>query len=342
MQMFSEDQNVCRPCADDVLIMDGGMGHQLKAMGVQITGPVGSSQRFLGVATANVEHPQLVQDAHLAFIDAGAEVVITNNYACVPKCLELCADTPLGQDIQDNGIGFVIAAAGKAARTSVSRRPARQGKVAGSLPPLNASYRYDLVAPFEENVPKYEMIAKSIAPYSDYLVCETMSTADEARAAVTGAATTGLPIWVSWTLDDVKPVLRSGESLEEAVDAIRTVEGANIQACLFNCSSPDSISLAMPILRSLVPDMKIGAYANGFLISSFNDTVGKKDGLEYRDLSPDEYYNTYVAKWIEAGASIVGGCCGIFPHHIAYIKKQLQPVEDEVLPAPSLVQVSSM
>merc|ERR1719421_2375905 len=79
----------CAPAeASGVMLLDGGMGHQLKAMGIEISGPVGSMRRFLGVAMANLENPQLVRDAHLAYIDAGADVITTNNYACVPKCLE--------------------------------------------------------------------------------------------------------------------------------------------------------------------------------------------------------------------------------------------------------------
>ena len=74
------------------LVLDGGMGHQLKRMGVAIEGEVGSMQRFLGVATANEAAPELVRDAHLSYIDAGADVITTNNYAVVPAALELSAD----------------------------------------------------------------------------------------------------------------------------------------------------------------------------------------------------------------------------------------------------------
>jgi len=257
-----------------------------------------------------------VKEAHLTYIDAGAEVVTTNNYACVPKCLELDSreDAPFHKD----GIAGMVAAAGKVALASCHERPQSEAKVAGSLPPLAESYRADKVGPFEENLKHYEIIAKSIAPYCNLLICETMSTADEARAAVTAAASTGLPIWVSWTLDEKKPVLRSGESIEDAIKAVKSVEGARIEACLFNCTSPEIITAAMPMLRDLAPGMRIGAYANGFC------TAESGEG-EYRNLSPEEYYDSFVAKWIESGATIVGGCCGVFPRHIAHLRKMLKP-----------------
>jgi S-methylmethionine-dependent homocysteine/selenocysteine methylase len=304
-----------------VTVLDGGMGHELKARGVEISGPVGSMRRFLGVAVANLEQQQMVKDAHLAYIDAGAKIITTNTYSCVPKCLDHVAATDLGKTVQKDGIGSIIAEAGKIARAACDERPGCGVKVAGCIPPLAESYRPDKVGAFEDNVKDYNLIVKSIAPYSDLLVCETMSTADEARAAVTAMAVSGLPIWVSWTLNETKPVLRSGESIEAALAAVRSVKGAKIAGLLFNCTSPEIISVAMPMLRKLAPDMPIGAYANGFV------TAGSGQG-EYRDLSPAQYYDEFVSKWIASGATLVGGCCGVFPRHIAHVSKRLGFAEE--------------
>lgn len=303
-------------------ILDGGMGHQLKAMGIEISGPVGSMKRFLGVATANFDKKDVVKDAHLAYIDAGAQVITTNTYSCVPKCLEQQAATEVGRTLIRDGIQGIIGEAGKLARAACEARPGCGVKVAGCMPPLAESYRPDKVGPFEDNVKDYMVIAKSIAPYSDLLLCETMSTVDEARAAVTAAASTGLPIWVSWTLDENKPVLRSGESIKEAFAAVKSVAGANLQAVLFNCTSPEIITVAMPMLRELAPDMPIGAYANGFC------TAESGDG-EYRDLNPEQYHE-FTQKWIASGATLVGGCCGVFPRHIAHLGKCFHPNDSKL------------
>jgi len=307
-----------------VTILDGGMGHQLKAMGIEVTGEVGSMRRFLGVACANTEQPDMVRDAHLAYIDAGAEVITTNSYACVPKCLEQSSLDSL--DLKNGGLSKLVAAAGQRAKDACALRCENRVKVAGSLPPLADSYRPDLVGPFEDNVKQYTIIAQAIAPFSDYLLCETMSTVDEARAAVTAAATTGLPIWVSWTLNEENPVLRSGESIKDAFEAIRSVQGANLQAVLFNCTSPEVISVAVPMLRDLASGLQIGAYANGFCTSKSVPKVGSLLGSAgaYRDLTPEQYYEEFAAKWIESGATIIGGCCGVFPNHIAHMTRCLR------------------
>lgn len=171
---------VTRGGATAAVVLDGGMGHQLKRMGVAIEGEVGTMQRFLGVAVANEANPKLVQDAHLSYIDAGADVITTNNYAVVPAALALSAEYS-GDSVK---LQRLVAAAGAAARAACEARPERTGlRVAGCIPPLHESYRADRVAGFEENLKDYRFIASAIAPYADVLLCETMSTAEEALAA---------------------------------------------------------------------------------------------------------------------------------------------------------------
>ena len=144
-----------------------------------------------------------------------------------------------------------------------------------------------------------------------------MSSVDEARAAATAAAEAGLPVWVAWTLDEDSPVLRSMETVQAAVDGL---DGLGVQGYLFNCASPEIITEAIHLLKNArrLPDgAMIGAYANGFLTA----TSGQG---EYRhDLTPEQYYDKFVQQWIESGATIVGGCCGVFPEHIQEIRRGL-------------------
>ena len=301
------------------------MGHQLKAMGIKIEGEVGTLSRFLGVALANSTQPDLVRDAHVAYIDAGAEVITTNSYAVIPGCLKLCEDVP--EHALDAKVRELVGAAGRAARAAVAARPGKNVRVAGCLPPLAESYRADKVGAFEANRAQYALIAESVAPYADLFLCETMSTAAEAAAAAAAArAVDGdRPVWVSYTLRDAPPTgvggrmpalgaapaLRSGESIDEALaalDAAGVLGG--VEGFLVNCCSPEATSAAIPVLKALAPPgAHVGAYANGFV------TADSGTGA-YRDLSPDEYL-AFAADWVASGASVVGGCCGIFPDHIA-------------------------
>jgi len=307
--------------------MDGGMGHELRRRGVEVKGAIGSVERFLGVAIANTESPQIVKDAHRAFIDAGAGVIITNNYACIPRV------------IGDNVVPH-IQAAGKVAREAIAGTNAI---VAGSLPPLNASYRHDLVGAEEEMAKDYKTIAEAIAPFSDVLVCETMSKACEAAAAYRAGLATGKPVWVSWSLSE-KPngTLLSGETVEDAVaalgaEALVAAGSGGLQACLFNCSQVEAVDVALPRLRAVLPPhIRIGAYANGFQTvsapppplpvetpdSPHRQGVKMIQGAptEYRvDLTPKKYAEAAMHWAQDCGATIIGGCCGIFPDHIAAV-----------------------
>ena len=83
----TEEQGETSQPPRSITILDGGMGHLLRRMGVKIEGKVGSLERFLNVATCNITNPMLVERAHLEFLKAGAQVVTTNSYACIPNVL---------------------------------------------------------------------------------------------------------------------------------------------------------------------------------------------------------------------------------------------------------------
>ena len=80
-------------------IVDGGMGHMLRRLGVDIDGTEpGSIQRFRKITMANVTNPEIVQEAHLAFLKSGCNIITTNNYAAIPKCLLYEGPTNTGLD----------------------------------------------------------------------------------------------------------------------------------------------------------------------------------------------------------------------------------------------------
>src|SRR4051812_37176638 len=131
--------------------------------------------------------------------------------------------------------------------------------IAGSLPPFSGSYRPDKVGSFEQLVPLYREQAEVLAPYVDLYICETMSTAREARAAATGAIAFGKPVWVAWTLhEDHSGRLRSGETVTEAAAAVADLP---IAGFLANCCAPESITAAMPELVEIGRGRKVGGYA---------------------------------------------------------------------------------
>ena len=121
-------------------------------------------------------------------------MLTTNSYAAVPKALTLA-----GAGDWDS-IKKVIVASSKVAREAAEK--GEGVKVAGALPPLGPSYRFDLVGDESELEEGYKMIAAAVAPGSDLLLCETMSCVREGLAAAKAADEAGLPIWVAYTLNE--------------------------------------------------------------------------------------------------------------------------------------------
>jgi S-methylmethionine-dependent homocysteine/selenocysteine methylase len=284
-----------------VILLDGGMGEELRRRSPVADHPLWSAQ-------ALVEAPDIVSAVHRDFIDAGADVVTANTYAIVRRRLAAA------------GIEAQFAELNRrAARLALDARDAtgRDVRIAGSLPPLFGSYRPDTVRSFAEIEPLYREQAEVLAPFVDLFICETMSSIDEARAAASAATATGRPVWVAWTLDDHAALLRSGETLEAAVPALGDLP---IEAFLANCCAPESITRAMPTLVRMAGGRPAGGYANGFAAIPADWTVESGvDRLGARgDLGPEAYLDHVVA-WIDRGARIVGGCCRIGPAHIAAI-----------------------
>lgn len=293
---------------DPILLLDGGMGHTLRRNGVRIQGKVGSIERFLNVALANCDAPRLVVDSHLSFLRTGSNVITTNSYSCVPR-VDGC---------DDDLVIKLIEAAGRLAQAACAVFAREQPRairplVAGCVPPLNASYRPERVGGDAELRETYALIVRHIMPHSDVLLCETMSSAREARLAAEAASQSGKPVWVSWTLaDDESCRLRSGEPIDHAVAELSAVP--NIQAMLINCSRPSSITAALSRLRSAAPaNVRLGAYGNGFVTveASGGDNSDPQGISEYDPLMTPQAFADQAQLWLGAGASLIGGCCGI-------------------------------
>jgi S-methylmethionine-dependent homocysteine/selenocysteine methylase len=292
------------PLPPTPVILDGGMGRELRHRGVENLSTIWSANALL-VA------PDVVREVHADFIAAGAQVITTNTYGVIRH--------ELAREGVEHRLRELNELAGQLAGEARDAAP-HEVWIAGSLPPLNGSYRPDRVWPFEKSAPLYREQAEILAPYIDLFICETMSSAAEAFAAATAACETGKPVWVSFTLhEDRSGRLRSGETISEAV---RALAGLPIHGFLANCCAPEAITAALPELTATGAPY-VGGYANTFTPVPETWTLDGSDpsdgALEYRtDLDP-EAYAAHAASWWEAGATVVGGCCGTRPAHIARI-----------------------
>ncbi|MSO93336.1 MAG: homocysteine S-methyltransferase family protein [Rhodospirillales bacterium] len=287
------------------LVLDGGMGRELKRRGAGV-------DETLWSAGALVRAPAIVRDAHRAFIEAGADVITLNNYAVTPKTL---AKGGIAERL-DELTRLSAALAGEAREQS-----GRHVQIAGALPPLSGSFRPDLVDTDATNAAVYRRIVDILAPDVDLFLCETMSSAREARAAASAARAAGARTWVAWTLAPGRPAakgprLLSGETLD---DALAALDGLGVEAVLFNCCPPEAITAAIPALREKT-DLAIGGYANAYQSVPSNWKLEKDGFVPLREDLDVERYARVAQRWLDDGADIVGGCCGIGPAHIAALR----------------------
>ena len=291
------------------ILLDGGMGRELRFRGVDVMTSIWS-------ARALIDSPAVVREVHSDFIAAGADIITINSYGVVKSALAWA-----GIEDRFEELNLLACELAKKARDASGR----DVLIAGSLPPLAGSYRPDRVGKFEEIEPLYREQAEILAPHVDLLLCETMSSASEGRAAAAAATRTGKPVWVCWTLhEDISGRLRSGEDI---IDAAGVLADLPLSGLLANCSAPESITRAMPQLAQT--GMKyFGGYANTFQpipedwkIEGHKKTDGSL-GLR-EDLDP-ETYAVHASDWLNAGATVVGGCCGTRPAHIARLKELLK------------------
>lgn len=295
----------------NLVLLDGGMGRELQRRGAPFRQPEWS-------ALALSEAPEQVEAVHRAYIEAGAQVITSNSYAVVPFHIGEARFAAEGESL--------AARAGQLARQAVtaSGQPVR---VAGSLPPLFGSYRPDLFEPARVDEVLQPLI-RGLAPHVDLWLAETQSSLAEVRAIAAGLPDDGKPLWLSFTLKDEDvdevPRLRSGEPVAEAAQ-LAVALGAG--ALLFNCSQPEVMAAALDSARATfaAAGVKIpfGAYANAFPPQPEEATAN--DGLDplRPDLDPPGYLS-FAQDWQARGASLIGGCCGIGPEHIAVLDQRLR------------------
>lgn len=285
-----------------VILTDGGMGQELVRRSRSEPTPLWSARVL-------IDEPDLVRDLHVEFIRAGARVITVNTYSATPERLAREGAEDLFKPLQKRGIELARQA----------RDEAGDAAIAGCLSPLFGSYAPALTISFEDTLDIYRRIVAEQADGVDLFLCETMASAEEARAAATAASESGKPVWVSWTLaDHGTPRLRSGETIAAAAEALADLP---VAARLLNCCRPEAIAAALPELLAM--GGPVGAYANGFTSVEALKHGGTVDVLHARhDLDPQAYADQAIG-WVDAGARIVGGCCEVGPAHIAALRDQL-------------------
>ena len=273
-----------------VLFLDGAMGTQLQEKGLQ---PGEIPELW------NLSHPNDVRAVHEAYFAAGADAVYANTFGA--NAAKYHGDAPLA-DVIAAGVGLAREAAANAGgRRLVALDVGPTGRLLKPAGDFEFDAAYDAFA---------EQIRIGARAGADLIAIETMGDTYELKAAVLAAKeNSSLPVVATVALGEDGKLLTGASP--ECVAAI--LEGLRVEALGFNCGlGPD---------RMLRFFKRLAAATSIPLVVKPNAGMPRiVDGRTVFTVGPEEFAKD-VAALLEAGASIVGGCCGTTPAHIAAISR---------------------
>jgi homocysteine S-methyltransferase len=278
------------------LVLDGGLSNQLADQGEDLSDELWSARLL-------ADDPGQILAAHRAYLDAGAQVLITSSYQAT------------FEGFAQRGIDHDKAA--ELLRRSVDlARQAGPAWVAASVGPYGAMLadgseyrgRYGLtVAELDQfHRPRIEVLAQA-AP--DVLALETVPDTDEAEAMLRAAEGTGIPVWLSYTIEG--NATRAGQPL---ADAFALAAGNDqVIAVGVNCCAPRDALAAIELAKA-VTGKPVVAYPNSG--EQWDGTTRSWSGTG--TFAPD-----LVRSWRDAGAALIGGCCRVGPAEIGALAAAL-------------------
>ncbi|MFD3972644.1 homocysteine S-methyltransferase [Streptomyces cyaneofuscatus] len=285
--------------AEGPVLLDGGLSNQLEAQGCDLSDALWSA-RLLADA------PEQVEAAHLAYLRAGAQVLITASYQAT---FEGFGRHGIGPERTGALLARSVALARRAADAARRADPGREIWVAASVGPYGAMLadgseyrgRYGLTVRELERFHRPRVAALAEAG-PDVLALETVPDVDEAEAVVRVAEETGLPLWLSYSVAGGRT--RAGQPLEEAFAVAAGREA--VVAVGVNCCDPADAEEAVRVAVEVTGKPAV-VYPNS----------GEGWDAEGRGWTGTSTFDPgRVRAWTGAGARLVGGCCRVGPDRI--------------------------
>ena len=285
-------------------ILDGGMGQELLARGMEPNGTLWSANALL-----QEKYHQLLLDTHVDFIKAGAEVIVTTTF------------TTRKMRLKDNNVEdkfeYLNIKAGEIAQKAKKLYP--NILIAGGLPPQYLTYEADTRSEIEIKNDFYSQ-AKLLNPYIDFFYFDVLSSVREFQIAINCIKEFNKPYLIGAHISEGTK-LPSGENISEIITKIKH---ENLLGIMLSCISPENYELNLDEIKNL--GIPFGFKLNGFVktnpkpnytgaykkskTGNPNEFLGQR-----KDLTPEKMAE-FAKKFKDAGASILGGCCETRPSHI--------------------------
>ena len=290
-------------------ILDGGMGQELLARGLEPNGTLWSANAVL-----HEKYHQLLLNTHLDFIKAGAEVIVTTTFTSRKTRLKV-------NNLEDK-FEFLNVKACEIAQKTKEIYP--ETIIAGGLPPQYSTYEADKRSEIEISENFYSQ-AKILNSYIDFFYFDVLSSVREIEIAIKSIKNFNKPYLIGAHISEGKK-LPSGEKIS---DIIKKINHEKLLGIILSCVSPENYDLNLKEIKSL--GVPFGFKLNGFITTNPNPnytgaynkskTGNPNEFLGVRkDLTPVKM-STFAKKFRDAGATIIGGCCEVGPSHIKAFSK---------------------
>lgn len=274
-----------------IIILDGATGSNLRLMGM----PVGVSTELWVY-----EHPEVLLKLQRAYVDAGSDIIYAPTFMANRVGLGMHG---IEDKLRELNLGLVrLSKEAADGRALVAGDLTTTGKPLEPVGPMSYQTLFDV---YREQV---EVLAEAGA---DLLVAETMLSIDETACAVEAAQSVcDLPIMCSLTMEADGLLLFGGS----AVEAVETLQAMGASAVGLNCSvGPDQLESVVRALKE-VATVPVIAKPNAGM------PVMDEHGVAHYSMAPGDFARA-MTRLVDAGASIVGGCCGTAPEYIRALKE---------------------
>ncbi|PSV57572.1 methionine synthase [Photobacterium sp. GB-3] len=334
--MLNSKELLHKRLEEQILIIDGGMGTMIQ--GYKLEEDDYRGQRFADWHSdlkgnndlLVLTQPQLIKDIHLAYLEAGADILETNTFNATTIAMADYDMESLSAEINYEAARLARLAADE----WTAKTPEKPRFVAGVLGPTNrtCSISPDVNDPgyrnvtFDELVEAYsESTHALIRGGADIILLETIFDTLNAKAcafAVSGVFEElgfELPVMISGTITDASGRTLSGQTTEAFYNSLRHVKPISFG---LNCAlGPDELRQYVEEL-SRISECAVSAHPNAGLPNAFG---------EY-DLEAEEMAE-HIREWAKSGfLNMVGGCCGTTPEHIRHMYEATQNLKPRQLP----------
>ena len=292
-----------------IRILDGGMGQELLARGMEPNGTLWSANALL-----QEKYHKLLLDTHLDFIKAGAEVIVTTTFTT--------RKTRLKDNNVENKFEYLNNKAGEIALEAKKLHPTTL--IAGGLPPQYLTYEADTRSENEIKENFYSQ-AKILNQYIDFFYLDVLSSIKEIKIAIDCIKEFKKPYLIGAHISEGTS-LPSGEKISEIV---KSIKHEKLLGLILSCISPENYELNLNEIKSL--GIPFGFKLNAFIKTNpkpnytgayNNSKTGNPNEFlgQRKDLTPEKMAEI-AKKFKDAGATILGGCCETRPSHIKEFSK---------------------